>query len=147
MPEVYKAVSSVGGFESTGQSQQDSGEKGSLFNQFIEIISGIFQPILAVLVASGMIKGFLALFVALDVLNAESGTYAIFNAIGDGVEVMGYTSWGCIDLVSASTGEYSKRYGYIYVDKHDDGSGTMERKKKASFYWYKKVIETNGEEL
>ena len=97
MPEVYKAVSSVGGFESTGQSQQDSGEKGSLFNQFIEIISGIFQPILAVLVASGMIKGFLALFVALDVLNAESGTYAIFNAIGDGLFYflpifLGYTS-------------------------------------------------------
>ncbi|BAM46677.1 glycoside hydrolase family 1 protein [Amphibacillus xylanus] len=72
---------------------------------------------------------------------------AIREAIADGVEVMGYTSWGCIDLVSASTGEYSKRYGYIYVDKHDDGSGTMERKKKASFYWYKKVIETNGQEL
>src|SRR5690554_2912042 len=97
VPEVYKAVSSVSGFESTGQSQQDGGEKGSLFNQFIEIISGIFQPILAVLVASGMIKGFLALFVALDVLNAESGTYAIFNAIGDGLFYflpifLGYTS-------------------------------------------------------
>ncbi|GAA4075540.1 glycoside hydrolase family 1 protein [Amphibacillus indicireducens] len=72
---------------------------------------------------------------------------AIGDAIEDGVDVMGYTSWGCIDLVSASTGEYSKRYGFIYVDKHDDGSGTMERKKKASFDWYKKVIETNGEEL
>jgi 6-phospho-beta-glucosidase len=65
----------------------------------------------------------------------------------DGVEMMGYTSWGCIDLVSASTGEMSKRYGYIYVDKHDDGSGTLERKKKKSFFWYKDVISTNGESL
>ncbi|MDO4680267.1 MAG: 6-phospho-beta-glucosidase [Aerococcus sp.] len=65
----------------------------------------------------------------------------------DGVDVMGYTSWGCIDLVSAGTGEYRKRYGYIYVDKRDDGSGTMERKPKDSFYWYQNVIKTNGEEL
>ncbi|QWG35734.1 6-phospho-beta-glucosidase [Bacillus mycoides] len=65
----------------------------------------------------------------------------------DGVEMIGYTSWGCIDLVSASTGEMSKRYGYIYVDKHDDGSGTLERKKKKSFFWYKDVINTNGEIL
>lgn len=72
---------------------------------------------------------------------------AIGEAIEDGVELMGYTSWGCIDLVSMSTGEFSKRYGLIYVDKHDDGSGTLERKKKKSFFWYKKVIETNGEEL
>ncbi|WP_297988210.1 glycoside hydrolase family 1 protein [Anoxybacillus sp.] len=69
------------------------------------------------------------------------------EAIEDGVELMGYTSWGCIDLVSASTGEMSKRYGYIYVDKHDDGSGTLERRRKKSFFWYKRVIETNGEEL
>ncbi|MGM9926779.1 MAG: glycoside hydrolase family 1 protein [Bacillus sp. (in: firmicutes)] len=69
------------------------------------------------------------------------------EAIEDGVELMGYTPWGCIDLVSASTGEYSKRYGFIYVDKHDDGSGTMERKKKDSFFWYKNVIATNGQEL
>ncbi|MEH6944952.1 glycoside hydrolase family 1 protein [Bacillus sp. JJ722] len=65
----------------------------------------------------------------------------------DGVEMIGYTSWGCIDLVSASTGEMSKRYGFIYVDKHDDGSGTMERKKKESFFWYKDIIESNGEKL
>ncbi|MFC0271723.1 glycoside hydrolase family 1 protein [Metabacillus herbersteinensis] len=63
----------------------------------------------------------------------------------DGVEMIGYTSWGCIDLVSASTGEMSKRYGFIYVDKHDDGSGTLARKKKKSFYWYKDVIASNGE--
>lgn len=69
------------------------------------------------------------------------------EAIEDGVELMGYTPWGCIDLVSASTGEMSKRYGFIYVDKHDDGSGTLERKRKKSFYWYKDVIATNGEKL
>ncbi len=65
----------------------------------------------------------------------------------DGVELMGYTPWGCIDLVSASTGEMAKRYGFIYVDKHDDGSGDLSRRKKDSFYWYKRVIETNGEEI
>ncbi|MGG5739489.1 MULTISPECIES: family 1 glycosylhydrolase [Bacillus cereus group] len=54
---------------------------------------------------------------------------------------------GYIDLVSASTGEMSKRYGYIYVDKHDDGTGTLERKKKNSFFWYKDVISSNGEIL
>ena len=69
------------------------------------------------------------------------------EAIEDGVNVMGYTSWGCIDLVSASTAELKKRYGYIYVDRHDDGSGTLERYKKKSFYWYKEVIATNGESL
>ncbi|WP_312093553.1 6-phospho-beta-glucosidase [Niallia sp.] len=72
---------------------------------------------------------------------------AMGEAIQDGVELMGYTPWGCIDLVSASTGEMSKRYGFIYVDKQDDGSGTLERSKKKSFYWYKNVISTNGEEL
>ncbi|EHI99181.1 6-phospho-beta-glucosidase [Clostridium sp. DL-VIII] len=69
------------------------------------------------------------------------------EAVGDGVELMGYTPWGCIDLVSAGTGEMAKRYGFIYVDKHDDGSGTLKRTKKKSFYWYKKVINTNGKEL
>ncbi|QWU13113.1 6-phospho-beta-glucosidase [Paenibacillus sophorae] len=69
------------------------------------------------------------------------------EAIEDGVELMGYTPWGCIDLVSASTGEMSKRYGFIYVDKHDDGGGTFDRKKKKSFFWYKDVIATNGAEL
>ncbi|MEG9298203.1 6-phospho-beta-glucosidase [Mangrovibacillus sp. Mu-81] len=72
---------------------------------------------------------------------------AMGEAVADGVELMGYTSWGCIDLVSASSGEFSKRYGFIYVDKHDDGSGTLERKKKKSFFWYKDVIATNGEKL
>jgi len=65
----------------------------------------------------------------------------------DGIDLMGYTPWGCIDLVSASTGEMKKRYGFIYVDKDNDGNGTLARSKKKSFYWYKKVIESNGEVL
>lgn len=65
----------------------------------------------------------------------------------DGVELMGYTSWGCLDLVSASSGEMKKRYGFIYVDKQDDGSGTYARSKKKSFDWYRKVIASNGELL
>ena len=65
----------------------------------------------------------------------------------DGVDLMGYTPWGCIDLVSASTGQMSKRYGFIYVDKNDDGTGTLARKKKQSFDWYQKVIASNGEIL
>lgn len=69
------------------------------------------------------------------------------EAIEDGVDVMGYTAWGCIDLVSASTAELKKRYGFIYVDRNDDGTGTMYRYRKKSFGWYKKVIETNGESL
>lgn len=69
------------------------------------------------------------------------------EAIYDGVELIAYTSWGCTDLVSASTGELKKRYGFIYVNKHDDGSGDLSRIPKDSFYWYKKVIESNGEEL
>lgn len=69
------------------------------------------------------------------------------KAIRDGVELMGYTSWGCIDIVSASTAQMKKRYGYIYVDRNDDGSGTLKRYKKKSFYWYQKVIATNGESL
>lgn len=63
----------------------------------------------------------------------------------DGVELMGYTPWGCIDCVSFTTGEMKKRYGFIYVDKDNEGNGTLERKRKKSFYWYKRVIETNGE--
>ena len=69
------------------------------------------------------------------------------EAVADGVDLMGYTPWGCIDLVSASTGEMAKRYGFIYVDKYDDGTGTLERYRKKSFYWYQKVIQTNGAEL
>ncbi|WP_317913393.1 glycoside hydrolase family 1 protein [Carnobacterium maltaromaticum] len=69
------------------------------------------------------------------------------EAIDEGVDLIGYTSWGPIDLVSAGTSQMSKRYGFIYVDVDDEGKGTYERYKKDSFYWYQKVIETNGEEL
>ncbi len=65
----------------------------------------------------------------------------------DGVPLMGYTPWGCIDLVSASTGEMKKRYGFIYVDKDNEGKGTLKRSKKASFEWYRNVIASNGEQL
>lgn len=65
----------------------------------------------------------------------------------DGVELMGYTPWGCIDLVSAGTGEMKKRYGFIYVDKDNEGHGTLARSKKKSFDWYKEVIRSNGEDL
>ena len=67
--------------------------------------------------------------------------------MNDGVDVMGYTTWSCIDLISNSTGELRKRYGMIYVDADDQGHGTYQRYKKDSFYWYQKVIETNGEDL
>lgn len=69
------------------------------------------------------------------------------EALEDGVELLGYTTWGCIDLVSASTAELRKRYGFIYVDRNDDGTGTLKRYKKKSFYWYKKVIKSNGSDL
>ncbi len=69
------------------------------------------------------------------------------EAIKDGVDLIGYMPWGCIDLVSASTGEMAKRYGFIYVNKFDDGTGDLSRQKKDSFEWYKKVIATNGEDL
>ena len=67
------------------------------------------------------------------------------EAIEDGVPVMGYTAWGCIDLVSASSAELKKRYGMIYVDRNDDGTGTLARYKKKSFGWYQEVIRTNGD--
>ncbi|WP_434662617.1 6-phospho-beta-glucosidase [Aeromonas sp. NJAU223] len=67
--------------------------------------------------------------------------------IEDGVDVMGYTPWGCLDCVSFTTGEYSKRYGFIHVDKNDDGSGSFARSKKRSFDWYRRVIASNGEIL
>lgn len=72
---------------------------------------------------------------------------AMKEAIKDGVDLIGYTPWGCIDIVSASTGEMKKRYGFIYVDKDNEGNGTLNRSKKKSFYWYKNVISCNGEEL
>ena len=69
------------------------------------------------------------------------------KAIEDGVNLIGYTMWGCIDLVSASTGELKKRYGFVYVDKNNDGTGTLKRYRKDSFYWYKKCIESIGTDL
>ena len=69
------------------------------------------------------------------------------EAVHDGVDVMGYTAWGCIDLISCSTAEIEKRYGMIYVDLNSDGTGTMNRYRKKSFDWYRKVIESNGEIL
>lgn len=65
----------------------------------------------------------------------------------DGVKLMGYTPWGIIDLVSAGTGQMEKRYGVIYVDKDDQGKGTLARSKKASFDWFQKVIRSNGDDL
>ena len=72
---------------------------------------------------------------------------AMKEAIKDGVQVFGYASWGPIDIVSCSQGEMSKRYGYIYVDLDDRGHGSGKRLKKDSFYWYQKVISSNGENL
>lgn len=72
---------------------------------------------------------------------------AMAKAIENGVNLIGYTPWGCIDLVSVGTGEMKKRYGFIYVDKQDDGTGTMNRIEKDSFYWYKKVIASQGTDL
>lgn len=71
----------------------------------------------------------------------------VAEALADGVELWGYTSWGCIDMVSASTAEMKKRYGFIYVDRNNDGTGTLDRFKKKSFNWYKAVIASNGRSL
>lgn len=100
VPDVYKAVVAEGGFDAKKEvdpDDADNDEKGSLFNRFIEMISGIFTPILSVLVASGMIKGFNALFVAVGWLDEAGGTYQILNAIGDGLfyflpVFLGYTA-------------------------------------------------------
>lgn len=72
---------------------------------------------------------------------------AMGDAIRDGVDLFGYTPWGCIDLISMSTGEMEKRYGFVYVDMDNQGEGTLNRIRKDSFYWYKNVIESNGEDL
>ncbi len=69
------------------------------------------------------------------------------EAVKDGVDLVGYTPWGWIDVVSATTGEMAKRYGFVYVNKYDDGTGDLTRKKKDSFYWYQNVIKSNGENL
>ena len=77
----------------------------------------------------------------------ENGLGAKDKIEEDGVDLMGYTTWGCIDLISNGTGEMEKRYGFIYVDRDNDGHGTFKRIKKKSFDWYKKVIATNGKDL
>ncbi len=81
----------------------------------------------------------------IDYLNAH--LVQVAEAIADGVQVLGYTTWGPIDLVSASTAELSKRYGFIYVDRNDDGTGTLARYRKRSFDWYREVIATGGASL
>ncbi|MDI7514479.1 family 1 glycosylhydrolase, partial [Cronobacter sakazakii] len=69
------------------------------------------------------------------------------EAVVDGCDIMGYTWWGPIDIVSAGTGEMKKRYGFIYVDKDNEGNGTLARRRKRSFAWYQQVIASNGERL
>lgn len=99
-------------------------------------------------------------FGAVDVVEADGSIHdpyrieylrehiiAMKEAVDAGVPLIGYTVWGCIDIVSLGTGEFHKRYGFIYVDRHDDGTGDFSRKKKDSFYWYTKVIKSNGENL
>ena len=81
----------------------------------------------------------------IDYLNAH--LVQVGEAITDGVELLGYTTWGPIDLVSASTAQLSKRYGFIYVDRNDDGTGTLARYRKKSFDWFRQVIATNGASL
>ena len=72
---------------------------------------------------------------------------ALNQALRDGVNLFGYTTWGCLDEISATTGEMKKRYGFIYVDRDNLGKGSLKRLKKDSFYWYKKVIESNGDSV
>ena len=72
---------------------------------------------------------------------------AMKDAVDDGVDLMGYTPWGCIDIVSQNDIEMTKRYGFIYVDADNEGNGTYNRLKKDSFRWYKEVIASNGEKM
>ena len=76
----------------------------------------------------------------------RSHVKAMGEAVDDGVDLVAYTWWGPIDLVSAGTGEMRKRYGFVYVDKHDDGTGTLERRRKDSFFAYQRIIRSNGTE-
>lgn len=82
-----------------------------------------------------------------SVKSKDQPVWAVEGDIKGCFDNMGYTPWGCIDLVSAGTGEMDKRYGFIYVDKHNDGTGDLSRRKKDSFEWYKEVISTNGENI
>ena len=115
--------------------------------------AGIVQTILAALLVGSVLTLTIAALcsgkASLDHLEPLWGfdKAAMAEAVKDGVDLMGYTPWGCIDLVSASTGEMAKRYGFIFVNKFDDGTGDLSREKKDSFYWYKKVIASNGADL
>lgn len=80
-------------------------------------------------------------------IDAIAARFNLNHSADNKIDLLGYTTWGCIDLVSAGTGEMKKRYGFIYVDRDNEGNGTLKRSKKKSFDWYKKVIETNGEDL
>ena len=71
----------------------------------------------------------------------------MIEAVKEGVDLIGYTSWGTIDIISAGTSQMTKRYGFIYVDQDDEGNGSLNRLRKDSFYWYRKVIATNGTDL
>ena len=72
---------------------------------------------------------------------------AMETAVENGVDLWGYTPWGCVDLVSMGTGEMRKRYGFVYVDMDDEGHGSLDRLRKDSFWWYQRCIATNGAEL
>lgn len=221
VPEVFEDVMQLLDLKEGKAAEAEEKKSGKLFDRAIDMVSGIFQPILGIMAACGMLKGLNTLFVTLGLYSADCGGYLIINAAGDalftflplflgytvaqkfklkpmlglaigaamcypgiqagalsagaeplyyllegtieylkahiramaeaadedGVDIIGYTPWGCIDLVSATTGEMSKRYGLIYVDKDDDGRGTLQRVRKRSFYWYKEVIASNGESL
>lgn len=97
---------------------------------------------------------------AMDTLNSDGSVHDTYRidylrqhfqemkkAVEDGIPLFGYTMWGCIDLISSATCEMRKRYGFIYVDQDDLGNGTLKRYRKDSFYWYKNVIASNGENL
>ena len=88
-------------------------------------------------------QAFPAFDLALEIENNDE----FADMLDNGVDVIAYTTWGPIDLISAGTGEMRKRYGFIYVDRDDEGNGTLARSRKDSFYWYKKVIESNGKDL
>ena len=95
-------------------------------------------------------KAFIAFLTAGDPTQEKTVEYILEMEkaiLIDGVDVIGYTPWGCIDLVSASTGEMAKRYGFIFVERYDDGTGDFSRRRKESFYWYQKVIASDGEDL